>query len=731
MKHVGELTLGPKLFISFVIAVGVSIFFVLFFSYNALQQNLEERFLESLVLTADAKGKHLVSFFDQVERDVRAVTSSDLMGGTLFRNVTAEFREDVVAVTEIDPSGSVVRASQYEDGVVTYDINEATLFKIEEYDWERRLHISDIIIPLEAAEDSINEPFFYVVAPLYEDGVTSGYLFFYFDLKRLHTIFENKSGLDMYLLNKRGEIVKTSLSMDNSLIRRKVESLPFEKCISGGSTSGVYTDYNGRAVIGASACVDRLTFVIEMGRTEVLGAIAMLQQQIALVSILILIEVLIIMYFLTRIIVRPIRALSGTVKRFGKGEWDHRSDVSGGDEIGVLADSFNEMADTLQDLYENLEEKVKERTQDLQKFKLAVEQASDQITITDVKGTVLYANAVSEALTGYKLEELIGKNATYWRVKRSRTFFKKIRERMEKDKRSIAKELESKRKNGEIYIAELHISPIFDEKGKLRFFVILEQDITKAKEVDKAKSEFVSLASHQLRTPLSAINWYTELLLSGDAGKLSEEQRSYLSEIYTGGQRMVELVNALLNVSRMELGTFVIDPEPLVLSEIAESVLKELVPQTETKKLKINKAYDDDVPVFQGDKQLTRILFQNLLSNAVKYTPDNGTVTVSTSLRDTDRRGKKVKKQFIEIQIKDTGFGIPSNQQEKIFSKMFRAENAKKNVPEGNGLGLYLVKAIVEHVGGDIWFESEEGAGTTFYILLPIDGMKPHKKRSK
>jgi signal transduction histidine kinase len=120
-----------------------------------------------------------------------------------------------------------------------------------------------------------------------------------------------------------------------------------------------------------------------------------------------------------------------------------------------------------------------------------------------------------------------------------------------------------------------------------------------------------------------------------------------------------------------------------------------------------------------------------LLSNAVKYTPDNGTVTVSTSLRDTDRRGKKVKKQFIEIQIKDTGFGIPSNQQEKIFSKMFRAENAKKNVPEGNGLGLYLVKAIVEHVGGDIWFESEEGSGTTFYILLPIDGMKPHKKRSK
>lgn len=373
---------------------------------------------------------------------------------------------------------------------------------------------------------------------------------------------------------------------------------------------------------------------------------------------------------------------------------------------------------SIKDLSERVqyEKKLEDYANNLKKFQLAVENASDQIIITDTEGVVIYANKSLETIAGFRVDEVIGKKAgtkDLWGGLMEKEYYEEMWHAITVEKKIFSGELRNKRKNGDEYDAALSISPIMNEKGEVMFFVGIERDITRAKEVDRAKTEFVSLASHQLRTPLSSINWFTEMLLHGDAGEINKTQKEYLSEIYKGNKRMVALVNALLNVSRIDLGTFGIEPEPVNILDISRDVVKEMEPMIHERQVEIVENYEE-LPKLTLDPKLTRIIFQNLISNAIKYTPGKGKVTVVIR-RDNDD---------ILIAVSDTGYGIPKEQQEKIFSKLFRADNVKAMDTEGSGLGLYIVKSIVEESKGRIWFTSEENKGTTFYVVLPLSGMK-------
>jgi len=251
--------------------------------------------------------------------------------------------------------------------------------------------------------------------------------------------------------------------------------------------------------------------------------------------------------------------------------------------------------------------------------------------------------------------------------------------------------------------------------GKLIGAIEVFRDITRENEVDRAKSEFVSLASHQLRTPLATVNWYTEMLLAGDAGKVTSDQKKYLEKIYTGNKRMVELVNAFLNVSRIELGTFTIEPKLTDVIELVQSVVDEQKFQIDEKKITLFMVFEKNIPLIQVDQKLLRMVVQNLLSNAGQYTPEGGRIEVSLGLDD---------KRNVLLKISDTGYGIPKNQQDKIFTKLFRADNVREKDTEGTGLGLYIVKSIMEHSGGRVWFESAQDKGTTFFASLPLEGMQ-------
>ena len=270
------------------------------------------------------------------------------------------------------------------------------------------------------------------------------------------------------------------------------------------------------------------------------------------------------------------------------------------------------------------------------------------------------------------------------------------------------------RKDRTTFTVAITVSPVKIE-NKTTGAVLVFRDMTHEREIDKTKTEFVSLASHQLRTPISAMSWYTEMLLAGDSGPLNEQQRRFLDEIYAGSRRMADLVNALLNVSRLEMGTFIIEPEPTDIVAVLRIAIKEQRPQLEAKKIQLHEKYATNFPLVSADPKLLLMVLQNILSNAIKYTPNGGSIETEIIVSNTQDR----ESHFL-IRISDTGYGIPEKQQHKIFTKLFRADNVREKDTDGTGLGLYIVKSIVDLLGGEIWFESEEEKGTTFYIAFPI-----------
>ena len=376
------------------------------------------------------------------------------------------------------------------------------------------------------------------------------------------------------------------------------------------------------------------------------------------------------------------------------------------------------MLNVLEDVQEE-RSRAESLASDLEKFKIALDGTSDHVVITDPNGIALYANAGLERITGFSPEEILGKKVgtkELWGGNMTQEFYEHLWHVIKIEKKPFVAEITNKRKDGTSYQALSSISPIVNKQGVLEFFVGIERDITREKEIDSAKTEFVSLASHQLRTPLSAINWYTEMLLSEDAGPITDTQREYLNEVSHGSRRMVELVNALLNVSRIELGTFAVQPEPTDVVELARDVLNELKPKISEKKLFIEEKFSEHLPKVLVDPKLTRIVFQNLLTNAVKYTPEEGKISVSIALGEDGK--------MFTISVSDTGYGIPAEDRPRIFTKLFRASNIREKETDGTGLGLYIVKSIAEHSGGTVTFTSKEGKGTTFTLMLPVSGMR-------
>jgi PAS domain S-box-containing protein len=246
--------------------------------------------------------------------------------------------------------------------------------------------------------------------------------------------------------------------------------------------------------------------------------------------------------------------------------------------------------------------------------------------------------------------------------------------------------------------------------GEITGAVDIFRDITIERQIDKSKTEFVSLVSHQLRTPLSAIRWYSDVLIKGKHGKLSVKQKKYLKEIQHGNERMIKLIDVMLNVSRLDAGKIKNNPVQINVKKLVEDIVKEQKFHLNAKKQKFVFDAQKELPEIYADSNLVRMIFQNLISNAIKYTQDGGKITCSIKKDDTK----------ILFQINDNGIGIPKEQQNRVFEKLFRANNAFSQDPEGNGLGLYVVKTAVEEIGGKIWFQSEEGKGTTFFVNLPF-----------
>jgi PAS domain S-box-containing protein len=253
------------------------------------------------------------------------------------------------------------------------------------------------------------------------------------------------------------------------------------------------------------------------------------------------------------------------------------------------------------------------------------------------------------------------------------------------------------------------VSPVMF-KGKPHGAIEVFRDISHEEEVDRMKSEFISLASHQLRTPLTAITTYTHMLLKGFKGEVNNGQREFLETIIDSADRMNDLIDTLLNVSRLESGSVKVEIQDVNVSHILTKTKQELWPLAKNKsQFLITTAPDKDVHIVTDPLLFTEVC-TNLISNAIKYTPAEGKINITLNQ----------KSQNIELSVTDNGYGIPEALQGRVFSKFFRAPNILHEEAVGTGLGLYWVKQIIENtLGGSISFESTEGKGTTFTVRLP------------
>lgn len=333
---------------------------------------------------------------------------------------------------------------------------------------------------------------------------------------------------------------------------------------------------------------------------------------------------------------------------------------------------------------------------------------------TDAFGRITRVNPSAQSLLGYKESELLGE----W-------FPKIIVAVNEADEpinlidrpitkafltgKPVSEKMYLRRRDGQKFAAAISASPILLQGRPLGLIEVF-RDITFEQEVDRMKSEFISLASHQLRTPLSAIKTYSHMLADGYMGDLTPDQQDVLANIIAGTDRMNALISTLLNITRIESGTIQVTPKLQRIDKLADEVVRELEVISAEKAISLSLAVRGKGSLsVRTDALIVKEVLINLVTNAIKYTPEEGTVSLLVRPRRSD----------VVIEVKDSGWGIPQFDQEQIFSKFFRAHNIVKRETTGTGLGLYLVKGLVEALNGDIWFTSSEEKGTTFYVSLP------------
>jgi PAS domain S-box-containing protein len=373
-----------------------------------------------------------------------------------------------------------------------------------------------------------------------------------------------------------------------------------------------------------------------------------------------------------------------------------------------------------------------------------VESSSDAITSASADLRYTSWNQGAERMFGVSAEQMLGRPLTALLPEERQDDALGVLRRVIDEDQVGQLETVRRRGNGDLVHVAFTYSPIRDSSGKVVGVSAIGQDVTERKraeadrerllaaeqearafaeaaqrdlfaqnerlrELDRLKDEFIALVSHELRTPLTSIRGYTELLLDGEAGDLTDEQRQFLGVVERNSHRLLHLVGDLLFLAQVEAGKLVLDVDGLDLAAVASESVETARPQAEAKEITLTLA-TGPVPLVAGDRARIAQLLDNLVSNAVKFTPEGGRVDVRVGSVD----GQAV------LEVRDSGMGIPPEEQEFLFERFFRTTTATEQAIQGTGLGLAISKAIVEAHSGRITVASEEGAGTTFRVTLPL-----------
>jgi PAS domain S-box-containing protein len=411
--------------------------------------------------------------------------------------------------------------------------------------------------------------------------------------------------------------------------------------------------------------------------------------------------------FLSDRIVRPVRELTATTARIAGGDLGARAAVLSDDEIGVLAEEYNRMAASLQELRRT---DLGELLVAQQTTEAAIDSLYDPLIVTDAEGCVVRLNNAAEEIFGAESENA-GRHVREM-ASAGRIAF------------AVSEALSSQRPvAGEGALAVLPLSvdgaerayrlrttPMRDADSRLLGAVTLLEDITHLREIDRLKSEFISTASHELRTPLTSVQMGVHLLLEGAAGELTAKQQEILEVCREDCERLERLMRGLLDLSRVESGAEKPRPAAVRAADLIRDTTERLRPQVEFKGIALRVDVPPDAPHVLADREQIERVITNLITNAVRHTLRGGEIRINVAPRDTG---------MLAVSVSDTGRGIPTEYLPRIFDKFVQVPNSPSG---GVGLGLAISERIIVAHGGQISAQSEVGRGSTFTFTLPVAG---------
>ena len=634
------------------------------------------------------------------------------------------------------------------------------------YDASRRVHLLPIALPIRTAKASaalgkkntVGVLRIVLLLPELKNIVESS-----LELEETHTLLTSESGKIIAASPGSGYQVDTYIEMNNAAEEAIIEAKKGEQ--------GKYYDYeaegetdsfNEPRVYGwartqrspTQPWKERQNFsnwivFISRPTSFAYAGVVKLNNYIFYVTIVSSCIVVLIAWWAAQRIATPILKVAEGARSIGQGEFDSEIVVDSDDEVGLLAEEFNEMR-------RNLKAAVDKLTQEERKLTAIVDNLGEGLIVVETSGRVLYVNPVAERLLNLgetsDYENFIAidteTGAIHWTKIVASTDGSAIQDARVVDMKVLSS---SRRETAQhqTMIVEVNIdghpsdsngtrvlriiaSHFPDESNNTAGTVYVFDDITNEHEIEQMKSEFVSLVSHELRTPLTSIIGFISLILDGKTGEINQKQYESLSRAHRQSKRLAALINDLLDISRIEAGRIEMKQEQVQIEAVAQRRIEELRPQADEKAISLLLEAPSNLPEMIGDADRIGQIFINLIGNAIKFTPDSGKVTVRISessaeapqpddwVRATSEQNGRENDGF-HVEVIDTGPGIPAEEREKVFDKFRQLGSVQTRQQGGTGLGLSIASEIVEAHGGKLWIDTgDNGYGSNFQFFIPL-----------
>lgn len=585
--------------------------------------------------------------------------------------------------------------------------------------------------PILGQSDVWNWPFLIIGREIRgADGTFRGAVFARVDARILqsivHKISEDKEGMRAYMINAKGTVIAHQ-DFSQVLAEKSLLSIPVVATAVRHpeeiQSLGRYRNELGDQVLGAALPLkitfsditdvqlepDWILVVEQLAFVAFRPVYRMIFLITAIFAATLLLAAVLAILFAGRI-ASPIEQLYLAAKKFAAGDLEYRVTVKTEDEIQDLAQGFNAMA-------EALNKSISTISAERNKLALVLSGITDAVVAVDTRHRVITFNKTAEDIAGISARRALGEP-----VGRVFKLFEGDRELpvaeycplqpVVSDKivfiRNNIKMIGCSKKE---HFVNLVVGQI-EGGGKIHLgYILTLHDISREEAIEKLKSEFITIAAHQLRTPLSGIKWALKMLLEEDFGKDTEKQKDVIRKTYSANDRLIAIVNDLLNASRIEEGKFGFQFQNIKPGDILAKLIPSYIALAKKKNIALVYKVESDMPEIKADPEKLAIVFENLINNAINYTTQ-GEVRVYL--------GFDAAKHTVLFSVTDTGMGISEEEQKKIFQKFYRGSTALQLQTEGTGLGLFIAKNIVEAHNGKIWFESKIGRGTVFYVTLPL-----------